>query len=115
MMVATTQETKWLTVAEAAEYIRVAPSTLYRWRDEGRLVFYRFGPKNVRLKREDLDRLATPMEPEDIEEVRRRRRAWAREADAFREEIRQRFGMTDDSAVFLRQAHKEREAKLGGR
>jgi diguanylate cyclase (GGDEF)-like protein/excisionase family DNA binding protein len=48
----------WLTIAEAALVLGVSKSTLYRWHNEGRLAFYRFGPRTVRVRRVDL--LALP-------------------------------------------------------
>lgn len=44
----------WLTVEEAAKILGISRSTLYRWRDQGRLRFYHFGPRTVRLRADDL-------------------------------------------------------------
>lgn len=50
----------WLTVQEAANYLKVARSTLYRWAREGRLTFYRLGEQTVRVRKDNLDTLAQP-------------------------------------------------------
>lgn len=112
-MRATATETDWLTIGEAATHLRVAPSTLYRWRDQGRLTFYRFGPKNVRLKREDLDALPLavpiPITEEELEE----RREWGRRARALVARMREQCGETTDSALITRQMRDERAERPG--
>jgi excisionase family DNA binding protein len=60
-MTATTEE--YLTVSEAAALMRVAPSTIRRWIREGDLPAYRLGQRRVGLKRDDLDRMITPLKP----------------------------------------------------
>jgi excisionase family DNA binding protein len=52
---------EFLSVAEAATRLRVAPSTVRRWIREGDLPAYRLGRRRVGLKRGDLDRLVTPV------------------------------------------------------
>jgi excisionase family DNA binding protein len=54
---------EYLSVAEAAERLRVAPSTIRRWIREGDLPAFRLGRRRVGLKRDDLDRLVTPVRP----------------------------------------------------
>lgn len=51
---------RYITVAEAAELLKVSRSTLWRWIDQGELPAYRFGQRRVLIKREDLGRLLTP-------------------------------------------------------
>jgi excisionase family DNA binding protein len=51
----------YLPVAEAATRLRVSPSTIRRWIREGDLPAYRLGRRRVGLKRDDLDRLVTPV------------------------------------------------------
>ena len=51
---------EYLTVAEAAALMRVAPSTIRRWIREGDLPAYRLGPRRVGLRRDDLVSLITP-------------------------------------------------------
>lgn len=47
---------EWMTVEEAAEYLKCSRSTIYRRIKEGELKLYKAG-KLSRLKREDLDNL----------------------------------------------------------
>jgi excisionase family DNA binding protein len=58
-MQALTEE--YLTVTEAANLVRVSPSTIRRWIREGNLPAYRIGPRRVGLKREDLSAVVTPV------------------------------------------------------
>jgi excisionase family DNA binding protein len=54
---------EFLTVAEAATLLRVAPSTIRRWIREGDVPAYRIGRRRVALKRDDLSNLITPAGP----------------------------------------------------
>ena len=114
-MATTERQTEWMTVEEAAKYLKVSASTLYRWRDLGRVVFHRIGPRTVRLRRDELAAMPPVPETEDEEALRRRREAWAREATAFARRLEERYGKSDDSAVFLRHARQRRERQLGER
>ena len=58
-------EREWLTVAEAAEYLRVSRDTIYRWAKQGKLVLYKVGGTATRVRRRDLDALAKPKETVD--------------------------------------------------
>jgi excisionase family DNA binding protein len=49
-----------LSVAEAAEFLRVSQSTVWRWINAGRLRAYRVGPKRVRLREDELVALFQP-------------------------------------------------------
>lgn len=51
---------EWLTVAEAAEYLRVSRDTIYRWAKQGKLVLYKVAGTATRVRRSDLDALAQP-------------------------------------------------------
>ena len=51
---------EFVTVAEAAALLRVAPSTVRRWIREGDVPAYRIGWRRVALKRDDLSNLITP-------------------------------------------------------
>jgi excisionase family DNA binding protein len=53
----------YVTVAEAATLLRVAPSTVRRWIREGDVPAYRIGRRRVALKRHDLSNLITPAAP----------------------------------------------------
>jgi excisionase family DNA binding protein len=54
---------EYLTVAEAATLLRVAPSTIRRWIREGDVPAHRIGRRRVALRRADLARLITPARP----------------------------------------------------
>jgi excisionase family DNA binding protein len=54
---------EYLTVAEAATLLRVAPSTVRRWIREGDVPAYRVGRRRVALKRDDLSNLIRPARP----------------------------------------------------
>jgi len=48
--------TEWLTVEEAARYLKVSRRTIYRWSEVGRLPVYIIGNhRHRRYKRTDLD------------------------------------------------------------
>src|SRR3954452_17410107 len=72
---------EYLTVTEAANLVRVSPSTIRRWIREGNLPAYRLGPRRVGLKRNDLAALIAPVRafPEpvryesDIERIKHRK------------------------------------------
>jgi len=46
---------EWLTLREAAAFLRVEIDTLRRWGRSGRFPFYRVGTKDYRVRRSDLD------------------------------------------------------------
>lgn len=54
-------ETNYLSLAEAAEHLGVAPLTLRRAISRGELRAYRYGKKIIRVRREDLDALLRPI------------------------------------------------------
>ncbi len=54
---------EYVTVAEAAMLLRVAPSTIRRWIREGDVPAYRIGRRRVALKRDALSTLITPARP----------------------------------------------------
>ena len=55
-----TMDEEFLTVAEAATLLRVAPSTVRRWIRKGDVPAHRIGRRRVALRRADLARLITP-------------------------------------------------------
>lgn len=59
-MVAAPQNDDLLTIAEAAELLKVSAVTVSRWRRQGRLPTLKVGPRAVRIRRGDLDRVALP-------------------------------------------------------
>ena len=48
-------------LAEAADYLGVSPKTIRRRIADGSLTAYRMGPRLIRLKIADLDRLMAPL------------------------------------------------------
>ena len=63
MVQAPTSEREWLTVAEAADYLRVSRDTIYRWAKQGKLPLYKVGGTATRIRKSDLDTLARPQTP----------------------------------------------------
>jgi excisionase family DNA binding protein len=53
-------QTEWLTIPEASRYLKVTRATLYRWARQGRLRLYKLGARATRVRRSDLDRMASP-------------------------------------------------------
>jgi excisionase family DNA binding protein len=54
---------EWLTITEAAQYLRVSRDTIYRWAKQGKLPLYKVGGTATRVRKRDLDVLATPKTP----------------------------------------------------
>jgi excisionase family DNA binding protein len=75
-----TAERNWLTPAEAAQYLRVAHSTIYRWARKGLLTLYRVGEGTTRLRRAEIEALARPLglKEQPPVDMSRRRAAVAR-------------------------------------
>jgi len=56
---------EWLTVEEAARYLRVSKRTIYKWSRDGRLPAYLIGNrKHRRYRRDDLDRVPRLVDPQ---------------------------------------------------
>lgn len=55
---------EWLTVAEAANYLRLSRDTIYRWAKQGKLQLYKIGGTATRVRKSDLDALAQPKTPD---------------------------------------------------
>lgn len=67
-MPADKENAKWYTVAEACEYLSVSNSTLYTYMKDRRLpFFYLAGTRQRRLRKQDLDALLEPGNPDDLE------------------------------------------------
>lgn len=59
--------TEWLTVEEAARYLKVSRRTIYRWSEVGKLPAYIIGNhRHRRYKRADLD--SVPRRADSVEE-----------------------------------------------
>ena len=50
-----------LTIESAADMLAVHPRTIRRYIDAGDLPAYRLGPRQIRVKRADVDALLTPI------------------------------------------------------
>jgi excisionase family DNA binding protein len=62
-------ETFWLSVPEALEYLSISKSTLYECMKDGRLpFFYIKGTRQRRLRKRDLDNLMVQGKPDDLDE-----------------------------------------------
>src|SRR5215211_5666680 len=59
----TAPELDLLTMREAAELLRVSEVTVARWLKQGRLPAYRVGPRAVRVRRADVERMVEPVSP----------------------------------------------------
>ena len=57
------QERDYYSVAQAAAALGVGHSTVWRWIASGKLPAYRVGPKNIRIKKQDLDNVIQPARP----------------------------------------------------
>ncbi len=58
---------EWLTVREAAAYLRVTRSTIYRWCEEGRVRYFELeGGRGRRFDRADLDGLLREVTPGSV-------------------------------------------------
>lgn len=58
----------WLTVPEAADYLKVSKTTLYNLMKDGRLpFFYIAGTRQRRVRRNDLNGILEPGHPDDLE------------------------------------------------
>jgi excisionase family DNA binding protein len=51
---------EYVTVQDAAETLAVSEKSIRRWIDDGKLLAYYAGPRNVRIKRADLDKIINP-------------------------------------------------------
>ena len=58
-----THELEFYSVAQAAAILGVGHSTVWRWIASGKLPAYRVGPKNIRIKKQDLDTVIKPARP----------------------------------------------------
>jgi len=57
------EDQEWLTLAEAAQYLKVSKPTIYRLCSEGQLPFYKLAGSGARrFKTADLNALLTPGE-----------------------------------------------------
>lgn len=118
---------QYVTVARAAELLKVSKSTLWRWIRQGDLPAYRFGYRRVLIKQRDLDKLITPargevktmketvpiITPLTDAQVQQGLQAM-KQADALLDAIRSRTKGKPlaDSAPLIRKAREERAKQL---
>lgn len=57
------REKDYYTVSEAAAHLGVSNATVWRWIESGKLSAYRVGPKNIRIKKADLEAVIEPVRP----------------------------------------------------
>jgi excisionase family DNA binding protein len=69
-----------LTMREAAELLKVSEVTVARWLKQGRLPAYRVGPRAVRLRREDVERMIEPLAAAESAELPEGVEDWKTEA-----------------------------------
>ncbi|MEM7125659.1 MAG: helix-turn-helix domain-containing protein [Chloroflexota bacterium] len=63
------EENRWYTVAEAAEYLRVTTATIYNYMKSGKLPFYHLASKHRRIKKSDLDALFELGNPDELHDT----------------------------------------------
>jgi|SRR4051812_7758731 len=118
-----------LSVPEAARFLRMSTSTIWRWIRDGYLPSYRLGGRRVRIKRSDLEAKIVPWEPkrkgrlaaEDIEafltpmsDTATDPKTAISKALAFQEELLAKRGgrLYPSSADDINEAREERTASL---
>lgn len=85
-------EKAWLTVQEAADYLKVARSTVYRWAREGRLPIFKLAKGVARVRLQDLERFleeARPLYDYPDETPEKRETELAKFREYTRQEIRE--------------------------
>ncbi|MDO8689817.1 MAG: helix-turn-helix domain-containing protein [Dehalococcoidia bacterium] len=120
----------YFTVAEAATFLHVSQSTIWRWIEHDELPAYRVGQRRVWVKKADLERLVTPARssrkgggmahqeaalPRPLtEEGREKALAALEAARRLRNEmLAQRGGkLFSDSSELIEQMRKERSHQL---
>lgn len=53
----TQEKTELMTLKEVMEYLQISERTVYRMIEAGELTRYRVGKRNIRFKREEVERL----------------------------------------------------------
>lgn len=122
---ATRMDDQFLTIAEAADLVKVHRSTIQRLIARGGLPSYRIGERGVRIKRADLEATMLPTaiseDPRTLvhamtEEERRRLRETVALLRKEHEAQKQRFGgaYPVDSSELLNESRDERTVQLAG-
>jgi excisionase family DNA binding protein len=116
-----------LTVKEAAAVLKVSPITISRYLKSGRLRSYQVGPRNIRIRRSDLQEVLKPTKGKEVEAMREEGRQTPltkeevekqetamREAAALRDRILSRRAgeQLPSSSELITKSRQERSAKL---
>jgi excisionase family DNA binding protein len=70
-------DAEYYTVSEAARLLKVNPSTIWRWIQAKKLPAYRVGPRNIRIKKKDLQTIIKPSRVEEVSMNKERENIWA--------------------------------------
>jgi excisionase family DNA binding protein len=70
-MMAVDQASDLLTIKEAAAALKVSPITIKRYLKQGRLPAYQVGPRAIRIRRDDLERVLTPTQKGSVAPMKR--------------------------------------------
>lgn len=68
-MMAMDTDAELLTVAQAAQALKISTVTVHRWLKQGRLSAFHVGPRAVRIRRDDLAQVVRPMRREEAPEM----------------------------------------------
>jgi excisionase family DNA binding protein len=95
-----TIQSEWLTVPEAASYLRIGRATLYRWVRQGRLRLHHVGARSTRLRRIELEQLAlsdasAAEDPWHAVSTPAFAKDWDNPADAVYDNWRERYGVRE--------------------
>ena len=101
----------YLSVAEAAELLKVAKSTLWRWINQGDVPAYRFGHRRILINRKDLDRLIVPVRTEIGEKTLERERQHL-SCPMTGDEQRQALAALDAAEQFSRRLREQQMGQL---
>jgi excisionase family DNA binding protein len=88
---------EWMTIAEAAAYLKVTRATLYRWARQGNIQLFKFGPRLTRVRSEDVRAVAHPIEDRDWAVLAQDSfaRDWDNEKDAVYDKWRELYAVRD--------------------
>ena len=115
---------EYFSVADAARYLHVSRTTVWRWIEQGKLRAWRVGEKTIRIKTDDLEGLLKPfqrprepaaiLEPQNVEKVG----IWADyRPEKVREALKKGAGalLGVDRDRLIRDLHDERQQESKGR
>jgi|SRR6266536_2025291 len=112
-------------VPQAAKLLGVSPSTVWRWIEADKLSAYRVGPRNIRIKKQDLEKMVQParenqkeggstMERIRIEQPSKEEIARRKAVAAKMLALRQRLNIAPlKTSDLVRMAREEEESSYG--